>query len=358
MDEDASPDSPDVSRAPASDSPPCLTRSSRALCLTQTAEATRRLESMQRLLAKEEAIDEALAESRAKLLAALENTLELQARLHGLQGRLHGQEIAGYEKEVASVQLRVMLEQLEIKYGIKMDTASSSNGRRDAWFKFLSSTNAHADRLMREIVSLAYNTSSPDWDKLNSARKQHMTTEVATEIANLFSELSKDVHGTPSHDITFRKPVYPPALQHLAGMLNFRGTRYYIRRPRPLLLEPLQPRPRLRHRACACGTATGAASRAATGAAAAAAARADADADALDAMMPAAECSRCPRAGLPGAGSGHLLLQYLSLHLAMGAPWAKSFCPAALPVLAECRAMVGPMIVGCPQCIHPIVLVP
>ena len=122
-----------------------------------------------------------------------------------------------------------MLEQLEIKYGIKMDTASSSNGRRDAWFKFLSSTNAHADRLMREIVSLAYNTSSPDWDKLDSARKQHMTTEVATEIANLYSELSKDVHGTPSDNITLVESRF--IHQHfniLRGMLNFSGTRYHV----------------------------------------------------------------------------------------------------------------------------------
>ena len=128
-----------------------------------------------------------MAESRAQLLASLEHNLKFQERLYEI-------EVAGYKKEPASVQLRVMLEQLEIKYGIKMDTAS----RRDAWFKFLSSPNAHADRLMREIVSAAYNTSSQDWDRLDSARKQLMTTEVATEIANLYSELSKDVHGRSS----------------------------------------------------------------------------------------------------------------------------------------------------------------
>jgi len=177
----------------------------------------------------------------------LEHNLKFQERLYEI-------EVAGYKKEPASVQLRVMLEQLEIKYGIKMDTAS----RRDAWFKFLSSPNAHADRLMREIVSAAYNTSSQDWDRLDSARKQLMTAEVATEIANLYSELSKDVHGTSSpgstsirelvrfgllccqldlfgpqrtaaHNVTLVPSQYIE--QHfniLRGMLNFCGTRYYL----------------------------------------------------------------------------------------------------------------------------------
>ena len=192
-----------------------------------------------------------LAESRALAqhgyLLALENNLKLQERLYEI-------EVAGYKKEPASVQLRVMLEQLEIKYGIKMDTAS----RRDAWFKFLSSPNAHADRLMRAIVRAGYSTSTQDWDRLDSARKQLMTTEVATEIANLYSELSKDVHGrsspgstsirelvrfgllccqfdlfgpqrTAAHNVTLVPSQYIE--QHfniLRGMLNFCGTRYYL----------------------------------------------------------------------------------------------------------------------------------
>ena len=301
-----------------------------------------------------------MAESRAQLLASLEHNLKLQERLYEI-------EVAGYKKEPASVQLRVMLEQLEIKYGIKMDTAS----RRDAWFKFLSSPNAHADRLMREIVSAAYNTSSQDWDRLDSARKQLMTTEVATEIANLYSELSKDVHGRSSHNVTLVPSQYIE--QHfniLRGMLNFCGTRYYLQ---------VDPDPRFSD-----GTAATASLNSAIEQLLAQAAQKQAQQHVQQQaqppqqqheiqmqmqmqmpsmqMMPATQMLPLPAGWVAGDdGSGHTYY-YNSFfwHLAMGVPWAKSFCPAPLPVLAEVRPasalVVGPMIVRRPRCIHPIVL--